>query len=224
MTKCNTNQLLDPHLEAYLTKRRQEVSTGLDHIVGQISTPGQDTPENRDHRQALLGRICELDTIRQTLEQEETARRQRDLDQFEENMSSDIDMQPRHDIINQYGVDSKTGRITSPGKFEGEMLYAVYYWEWMLNGDGENMEDDDGTLYTVFDVAPEDRVLFPEIPDSIYKVALMEADCGFVYLTDNATPGFNTLGTDDDRENRAQAAQEAQEDETPCQGSTSYCA
>lgn len=215
MTKCNTNQLLDTHLEVYLTARRQEISTALDRVVRAISTPGNDTQDNRDHRQALIGRACELDTLRQRLEEEETARRQRDLDNFEEQMTSDIDLEPRQSILERYEVDSETGRVVSRGKFEGEMIYAVYYYDWMLNGEGETMQDDDGNDYTVFDVAPEDRQLFPEIPNSIYKVALTESESGFVYLSDNATPGFSTLGTDEDRENRAEAAQAAQDDETP---------
>ena len=215
MTKCNTKQLLDPRLETYLTARRHEVSTSLDRVVRAISTPGNDSQDNRDHKTALIGRACELDILRQTMEQEETARRQRDLDNFEENLNSDIDMDPRHDILKRYEVDSETGRVTSLGKFEGEMLYAVYYYDWMLNGEGETMQDDSGNDYTVFDVAPEDRVLFPEIPKSIYKVALTESESGFCYLTDNACPGFSELGTDEDRENRAEARQAAQDDETP---------
>ena len=210
MTQCNTNQLLPPEFQEYYDKRRDDLSAQLDNVVRLISTPGKDTESHKRHRLILTARLTELDTARQTMEETEQARRQRDLDQFEENLNSDIDMEPRHEILKRYDVDD-AGRITSPGKFEGEMLYAVYYWEWMLNGDGENMEDDDGTEYTVFDVAPEDRVLFPEIPNSIYKVALFEDSQGFVYLTDNACPMFTRLGTDEDRENRAQAAQEAQD-------------
>lgn len=91
MTKCNTDQLLDPELETYLIRRRETVRTLLDQVVRTISTPGNDTQDNRDHRQALLGRITELDTLRQTLEEEETARRQRDLDDFERSLAGEAE-------------------------------------------------------------------------------------------------------------------------------------
>lgn len=87
MTQCNTDQLLAPELETYLIKRREEVSTQLDHIVREITQPGKDTAANSNHRQALLGRLTELDTLRQTMEADEIQRRQRDLDDFETSLN-----------------------------------------------------------------------------------------------------------------------------------------
>ena len=81
MAKCNTDQLLAPELERYLDKRRDELSTDLDHMVRIISKPGGDTHDNLRHRLVLTARLAELDALRQTMMLEEVARRQKDLDE-----------------------------------------------------------------------------------------------------------------------------------------------
>ena len=38
------------------------------------------------------------------------------------------------------------GIIRNPGKFEGECVWVPYYWELVLDGDGEDELDDDGEV------------------------------------------------------------------------------
>lgn len=42
--------------------------------------------------------------------------------------------------------DNDGTRITQPGKFEGEPVFAPYFWEMCLNGFADS---DDGSVYTI---------------------------------------------------------------------------
>lgn len=50
----------------------------------------------------------------------------------------------RGDIIATYNVDER-GIIRSPGKFEGEQVFAPYFWEAYLDG---GADEDDGNVLT----------------------------------------------------------------------------
>lgn len=79
----------------------------------------------------------------------------------------------RAEIEQEYKVED--GRITSPGKFEGEPIYAPYFWDLYLNGFAD---DDDGELLT-FAVDQEAIDEFPEL-QNIATVQLWENSQGFV--------------------------------------------
>lgn len=82
----------------------------------------------------------------------------------------------RAEVEAAYVVNEK-GRITSPGKFEGEKLYVPYFWGKVLEG-WQDDEDEDGT--PVFFVTPEDRAEFPEIHHKVQQIRLVEREDGFV--------------------------------------------
>ena len=67
------------------------------------------------------------------------------------------------------------GRITSPGKVEGERVYVPYFWEAYLNGCADR---DDGKVLG-FDITAEDRQAFPELGRK-RTVRLIQDDQGFV--------------------------------------------
>jgi hypothetical protein len=71
----------------------------------------------------------------------------------------------RKEIEQEYAVTN--GRIASPGKFEGEMVYVPFYWE-----------ANDGTVLR-FRVTPEDKIEFPELIRR-RVVRLVEDGQGFV--------------------------------------------
>jgi len=48
------------------------------------------------------------------------------------------------EVRDSYTMDSN-GRITDPGKFEGEPIFAPYYWAMGLEGFADS---DDGRVYT----------------------------------------------------------------------------
>jgi hypothetical protein len=81
----------------------------------------------------------------------------------------------REEIIKEYAIN-KHGVITSPGKFEGAMLYTPYFWDAYLNG----MADDDNGSILTFIVNQDDRNEFPELAEA-QKVRLEESEQGFVY-------------------------------------------
>lgn len=70
-------------------------------------------------------------------------------------------------------------RIVTPGKFEGEPIFAPYFWECALDG----MADwDDGKLYK-FDITLKDREDWPELAAWLgrrHTLRLHEDGQGFV--------------------------------------------
>jgi hypothetical protein len=81
----------------------------------------------------------------------------------------------RTDIEAEYTIEN--GVIRNPGKFEGEPIYAPYFWDALLNGFADS--DDDGVA--VFDIEASDIEQFPELAN-VERIALYESDQGFVYL------------------------------------------
>lgn len=81
----------------------------------------------------------------------------------------------RKEILSQYNVN-ESGRIVSPGKFEGEMLYVPFYWSVFMDGGADR---DDGTVLG-FDITTEDRQMFPELGTRRRTVKLIQRDDGFV--------------------------------------------
>jgi len=65
-----------------------------------------------------------------------------------------------------------------PGKFEGEPAYVVYYWHCMLDGDGEEGEDDEDSMR--FEVNESELRMFPEL-DGSQVIEIWFPDSGFVY-------------------------------------------
>ena len=81
----------------------------------------------------------------------------------------------REDVLEQYDVDA-SGRIKSPGKFEGEMIYLPYFWQASLEwGEQPNRNG-------VFSIKIEatDRDYFPEIPKHKRRIRFYEREDGFV--------------------------------------------
>lgn len=87
----------------------------------------------------------------------------------------------RKDITEQFSKIEK-GIIRDPGKFEGDILYAPYFWDEGLNG----MADADIGSIWFFVVHDLDRAEFPEL-GMIYGLALEESDNGFCYVTEYQT-------------------------------------
>lgn len=77
--------------------------------------------------------------------------------------------------MNNDTYEIENGRITSPGKFEGEQSYVPYFWEAYLNGCADR---DDGRVLG-FDVTAEDKALFPALKKR-RTVRLIEDSQGFV--------------------------------------------
>lgn len=87
----------------------------------------------------------------------------------------------REEIEKEYKVEN--GIIRSPGKFEGEPVYAPYFWSMFLDG----MADEDDSRILWFDVQEDDIEQFPEL--KMYKqVGLWEDEQGFVRTETNWTP------------------------------------
>ena len=89
----------------------------------------------------------------------------------------------RAEVMAQYAVDAN-GTIVSPGKFEGEPLYAPHFWELALEGDGDEVYDNNvGRYVSIIRVEPWDRVEYPELgEDDVNLIQIHEDDQGFVRL------------------------------------------
>lgn len=84
----------------------------------------------------------------------------------------------RSEILAEFQVDEH-GIIRSPGKFEGEMLYAPHFAEFYGSGEMVGVDEDDNS--ELYDVSPEDRAEFPEIDADTVAIVTWESDQGFFY-------------------------------------------
>ena len=86
----------------------------------------------------------------------------------------------RQQILDNYDV--RDGRIVSPGKFEGEPIFAPHFWECGLDGFADS---DNGTVYTfrILRDAPEHQE-FPELKTWLGRkrtIRMREDRQGFVH-------------------------------------------
>ena len=73
------------------------------------------------------------------------------------------------------------GSSRGPGKFQGESDWAAYYWDKVMDGFEDHLQYDpnDDTPISIFRVDDEDRMIFPELEDTV-EVWIYEDDQGFV--------------------------------------------
>ncbi len=81
----------------------------------------------------------------------------------------------RTEVLESHDTDAH-GRITSPGQFEGEMVYLPHFWSIYLNGCADR---DNGQLLG-FDIKPEDCQEFPELGKHRRTVRIHQRDDGFI--------------------------------------------
>ena len=85
--------------------------------------------------------------------------------------------QIRAGLAFEYPCDDN-GIIKGPGKFEREPLFVPFFYDLMLSGCGEDIEDEDGAAR--FEIEADDKAVFPELAE--YKaIVLSEDGNGFVY-------------------------------------------
>ena len=69
----------------------------------------------------------------------------------------------------------------SPGKFESEPMETLYFYNEMLDGGGEIIEDPmTEQIYTVFEITDDERKFF-DFKENIRYFAISESDQGFAY-------------------------------------------
>lgn len=94
----------------------------------------------------------------------------------------------RDEILQAYQVEN--GVIVSPGKFEGETVYAPYFYEATMDGCAEELsfqEDGGGEYVALVSIHDEDREAFPEIANETCEsgapatyAGVIENELGFV--------------------------------------------
>lgn len=85
----------------------------------------------------------------------------------------------RQEIEADYAVTS--GVITSPGKFEGEPVYAPYFYDLLGKGEADNVRDSEGVDVFTFFIQDPDTREFSELRDAD-SVDLWENGDGFVHV------------------------------------------
>lgn len=113
----------------------------------------------------------------------------------------------RKAIIDEYKVNEH-GRITSPGKFEGEMLYAVYFYDAMLDGGSDETWSDGSDL---FEITDEDRAIFPELEKDDKYILLEYRSDGFVMCSTHEEK-IEDEGQEDDTDDEEKDEQPYEED------------
>lgn len=92
--------------------------------------------------------------------------------------------------------------IKDPGQFEGQCLWAPYFWEYYLNG----FSDEDLAGVLLFVISEEDKAEWPELAED-FAIALEQSDSGFVYCTVIETEAeYNRLVAKLEREEEEQGA------------------
>jgi hypothetical protein len=81
----------------------------------------------------------------------------------------------RSEVLKNYDVDPTSGIITSPGKFEGEMLYVPALWEYACEGAADF--DENGVYGIILDESDHEE--FPELTEA-WAILMEESDTGFV--------------------------------------------
>lgn len=73
----------------------------------------------------------------------------------------------RSQVLARFTVNLQ-GEITTPGIWEGELLYAPFFYEaYRLGRRGELVPRNDDVLSIVFPVTIQDRAAFPELDDVV---------------------------------------------------------
>ena len=103
--------------------------------------------------------------------------------------------------------DVKNGIITNPGKFEGETLATPFYYEIMLDGEGD-----------IIEIEVSERAGF-DIDDKYNFVVVCESSDGFASLEwhesrESAEQSYYDLESDDDGNNTDIAEDDSQYDES----------
>ena len=70
--------------------------------------------------------------------------------------------------------------VKQPGKFEGEPAYTPYFYDFSMEGDGEDVSKENDSLILRFEIQVEDVEVFPELQEFTH-VELIFSDSGFVY-------------------------------------------
>jgi hypothetical protein len=74
---------------------------------------------------------------------------------------------------------------STPGKFEGENPETAYYYDAMMNGDGEIISFGENEVYTIFEISEEEKDVFDlhvdmeKNPVDYFSIWISEQ--GFVY-------------------------------------------
>lgn len=77
-------------------------------------------------------------------------------------------------LAKQYGYTvSAANTVLSPGKFEGEHVSTLYFWDCYMNGDGQSEGD-----LIIFDLSESEREHL-DLPRNEYRMRV--DDNGFVY-------------------------------------------
>lgn len=88
----------------------------------------------------------------------------------------------RADIASSYTID-RNSIIRDPGKFEGEMIYAPYYYDASMDGFAEQLAslEDSSEYACLVKIDDSDRAQFPELSAASKFILLRESDQGFVF-------------------------------------------
>ena len=89
----------------------------------------------------------------------------------------------KEQIIKEFKIDDFTGLITSPGKFEGEMIYAPYFYDLALDGHQDDVRFDGDVQVDIFNISKTDTDHFNELSSDLGNtLELWQDDMGFVNI------------------------------------------
>jgi len=89
----------------------------------------------------------------------------------------------RQEILSTYKVN-EYGAIVSDGIFKWQPIYVPYFWNMVLNDDyDDTFPSIDGDIQ-IIQVTDEERKEFPELPQNMTEIGLLEWKDGFISYYD----------------------------------------
>jgi len=86
--------------------------------------------------------------------------------------------------------------VSGPGKFEGEPDWSPYFYDRIMNGDGEEIGGE--PWQTVLEITEEDKAIFPELTKG-HWILFYEDDNGFAHCSDHKDkPEYEWTPQEDD--------------------------
>jgi len=86
----------------------------------------------------------------------------------------------RDEILKEFNVDEFSGRIKNPGRFEGEQVFAPYFYDNSCEGFYSDMIIDD-IPYSLIEISEEDRKEFPDELKGMFGVIMWQNSQGFIF-------------------------------------------
>lgn len=88
----------------------------------------------------------------------------------------------RTEVLTRFSINAD-GEITTPGVWEGEPVYASYFYDaYKLGRKAEETQHRRGVLSAAYRVTPEDKLAFPELAEAVYVTLFVDEERALEFM------------------------------------------